>query len=135
MRVREHKQLGSGQEMAEKYRINWDRHGTNISEAFRSLRKDEHLSDVTLACEEHQFQAHKVVLSAGSTFFEPGVELRPFFTKILAWTTFVHFSNPGAKNPCLDAILTVFPSRSSEIRMLQSNESLFVIGNENKPIL
>ena len=70
MRVREHKQLGSGQEMAEKYRINWDRHGTNISEAFRSLRKDEHLSDVTLACEEHQFQAHKVVLSAGSSFFE-----------------------------------------------------------------
>ena len=70
MRVREHKQLGSGQEVAEKYRINWDRHGANISEAFRSLRKDEHLSDVTLACEEHQFQAHKVVLSAGSSFFE-----------------------------------------------------------------
>ena len=64
-----------------------------------------------------------------------GVELRPFFTKILAWTTFVHFSNPGAKNPCLDAILTVFPSGSSEIRMLLSNESLFVIRNENKPIL
>ena len=70
MRVGEHKQFGSGQEMAEKYRINWDRHGTNISEAFRSLRKDEHLSDVTLACEEHQFQTHKVVLSAGSSFFE-----------------------------------------------------------------
>ena len=39
-----------------------------------------------------------------------GVELRPFFTKILAWTTFVHFSNPGAKNPSLDAILEGFPS-------------------------
>ena len=38
-----------------------------------------------------------------------GVELRPFFTKILAWTTFVHFSNPGAKNPSLDAILEGFP--------------------------
>ena len=63
-----------------------------------------------------------------------GVELRPFFTKILAWTTFVHFSNPGAKNPCLDAILRDFPSRSSEIRMLKSNESLFVIRNENNPI-
>ena len=82
------------------------------------------------------------VLSRGIRFADlaadrviAGVELRPFFTKILAWTTFVHFSNPGAKNPCLDAILTVFPSGSSEIRMLQSNESLFVIGNENKPIL
>ena len=39
-----------------------------------------------------------------------GVELRPFFTKILASTTFVHFSNPGAKNPSLDAILEGFPS-------------------------
>ena len=38
--------------------------------AFNSLRKDEHFSDVTLACENRQFQAHKVVLSAGSSFFE-----------------------------------------------------------------
>ena len=49
-----------------------------------------------------------------------GVELRPFFTKILAWTTFVHFSNPGAKNPSLDAILEGFPSWSGETRILQS---------------
>ena len=54
----------------------------------------------------------------------PGVELRPFFTKILAWTTFVHISNPGGKNPCLDAILRDFPYGTSGIRMLQSNESL-----------
>ena len=38
----------------------------------------------------------------------PGVELRPFFTKILAWTTFVHFSNPGAKNPSLDELLGIY---------------------------
>ena len=37
-----------------------------------------------------------------------GVELRPFFTKILAWTTFVHFSNPGAKNPSLDEFLGIY---------------------------
>ena len=55
-----------------------------------------------------------------------GVELRPFFTKILAWTTFVHFSNPGAKNPSLDAILRGFLSGSSEIRILQSIWLLFV---------
>ena len=52
------------------------------------------------------------------------MELRPFFTRILAWTTCVHFSNPGAKNPCLDAILRDFPYGTSGIRMLQSNESL-----------
>jgi len=35
-----------------------------------SLRKDKHFSDVSLACEGGHFQAHKVVLSAGSSFFE-----------------------------------------------------------------
>jgi len=50
--------------------VNWDKHEGNISEAFHSLRREEHFCDVTLACEDLQFQAHKVVLSAGSSFFE-----------------------------------------------------------------
>jgi len=50
--------------------VNWDMHERNISEAFHSLRKDEHFCDVTLACGHLQFQAHKVVLSTGSSFFE-----------------------------------------------------------------
>ena len=62
-------QLDSELEM-ENYRLNWDKHEINITMAFNSLRKDEHFSDVTLACENRQFQAHKVVLSAGSSFFE-----------------------------------------------------------------
>ena len=36
------------------------------------------------------------------------MELRPFFTKTLSWTTFVHFSNPGAKNPSLDEFLGIY---------------------------
>jgi len=54
----------------ESFQLNWDKHEKNISEAFFSLRKDEHFCDVTLACEDRQFQAHKVVLSAGSPLFE-----------------------------------------------------------------
>ena len=50
--------------------MNWDKHQINISLDFSSLRKDKHFNDVTLACENRQFQAHKVVLSASSTFFE-----------------------------------------------------------------
>ena len=50
--------------------MNWDKHVINTSMAFKSLRKDEHFSDVSLACEDGQFQAHKIVLSAGSSFFE-----------------------------------------------------------------
>ena len=47
-------QLDSELEM-ENYRLNWDKHEINITMAFNSLRKDEHFSDVTLACENHQF--------------------------------------------------------------------------------
>ena len=54
----------------ENYHLNWDNHQINVSLAFSSLRKDEHFNDVTLACENRLFQAHKVVLSASSTFFE-----------------------------------------------------------------
>jgi len=54
----------------ENYRLNWDKHDINIKMALNSLRMDEHFSDVTLACGNCQFQAHKVVLSAGSSFFE-----------------------------------------------------------------
>ena len=50
--------------------VNWDKHERNISKAFQSLRKDEHFCDVTLACDDRQFQTHRVVLSAGSSFFE-----------------------------------------------------------------
>ena len=59
-------QLDSELEM-ENYRLNWDKHEINITMAFNSLRKDEHFSDVTLACENRQFQAHKVVLSESSS--------------------------------------------------------------------
>ena len=54
----------------ETFQLNWDSHEKNISEAFNSLRKDEHFCDVTLVCEERQFQAHKVVLLAGNLIVE-----------------------------------------------------------------
>ena len=43
----------------------------NVNTAFRDLRKDIDFTDVTLACENgHQFEAHKVILSASSPFFQ-----------------------------------------------------------------
>ena len=50
--------------------LTWDNHRKNASEAFSSLRNDEFFSDVTLACQDQQFKAHKVVLAASSSFFE-----------------------------------------------------------------
>ena len=42
----------------------------NIKESFRQLREQNEFIDVTLACDDYQqFDAHKVILSAGSQFF------------------------------------------------------------------
>ena len=42
---------------------------SNISVAFRELRDHKDNFDVTLACNEDQINAHKVIFSTCSTFF------------------------------------------------------------------
>merc|ERR1712123_134829 len=54
---------------AEKFCLRWNDFESNISEAFRELREDKDFFDVTLACDDDQIQAHKVILSACSPFF------------------------------------------------------------------
>merc|ERR1719228_1352708 len=53
----------------EKFCLRWNDFESNISSAFRELREDKDFFDVTLACDEEQLQAHKVILSACSPFF------------------------------------------------------------------
>jgi len=59
----------------EKFCLKWNDFESNISIAFRDLRADSQLFDVTLACCDNSgegqkyIQAHKVILSACSPFF------------------------------------------------------------------
>jgi hypothetical protein len=53
----------------EKFCLQWNEFESNISTAFRELRDDKDFFDVTLACDDDQIQAHKVILSACSPFF------------------------------------------------------------------
>jgi len=53
----------------EKFCLRWNDFENNISNAFRELRDDKDFFDVTLACDDDQMQAHKVILSACSPFF------------------------------------------------------------------
>lgn len=53
----------------EKVCILWNDFESNMSSAFQELREDNVFFDVTLACEDKQVQAHKVILSACSSFF------------------------------------------------------------------
>merc|ERR1711944_363288 len=54
---------------SEKFCLRWNDFENNISVAFRELRDDKDFFDVTLACDDEQIQAHKVILSACSPFF------------------------------------------------------------------
>jgi len=53
----------------EKFCLRWNDFESNISVAFRELRDDKDFFDVTLACDDEQISAHKVILSACSPFF------------------------------------------------------------------
>jgi len=54
---------------SEKFCLRWNDFENNISSAFKELRDDKSFFDVTLACDDEQIQAHKVILSACSPFF------------------------------------------------------------------
>lgn len=53
----------------QQYALKWNDFHTNILSTFRNLRDEEDFVDVTLACDNCSFTAHKVVLSACSPYF------------------------------------------------------------------
>ena len=55
---------------SDKFRLWWNDFESNVSSAFRDLREEKDFFDVTLACEDSQVEAHKVILSACSPFFK-----------------------------------------------------------------
>ena len=55
--------------MGDKFCIKWNNFESHVRSAFRSVRKGESFVDVTLAFDDGELQAHKVILSAGSSFF------------------------------------------------------------------
>eukprot|EP00092_Neocalanus_flemingeri_P018881 GFUD01020449.1.p1 GENE.GFUD01020449.1~~GFUD01020449.1.p1 ORF type:complete len:280 (-),score=66.78 GFUD01020449.1:72-911(-) len=61
----------------EKFCLRWNNFENNISIGFRELRDDKDFFDVTLACDDKQLQAHKVILSACSPFFRSVLKKNP----------------------------------------------------------
>ena len=55
---------------SEKFCLKWNDFESNICSAFRDLKNEKDFFDVTIACEEEQVLAHKVILSACSPFFK-----------------------------------------------------------------
>ena len=57
--------------MSEKLCLKWNDFQENVNKAFGRLREKMEFVDVTLACEDgQQVEAHKVILTASSPFFQ-----------------------------------------------------------------
>ena len=55
--------------MGEKICLKWNDFQGNVISTFGELRNDRDFTDVTLACEDIQFEVHKLILSTCSPFF------------------------------------------------------------------
>ena len=51
------------------YKLTWTDFEANIKSALFDIKREKDFSDVTLACEDRQVEAHKLILAANSTFF------------------------------------------------------------------
>ena len=57
--------------MSEKFSLKWNDFQSTVSSSFKTLRQEEDLFDVTLVSDDDvQISAHKLVLSASSSFFK-----------------------------------------------------------------
>merc|ERR1711983_278674 len=61
----------------ETFMLEWDQFQENMTTSFKTFRSDGELFDITLACDDGQLEAHKVILSASSNFFRQIIKRNP----------------------------------------------------------
>ena len=101
---------------SEKFCLRWNDFESNISVAFRELRNDSDFFDVTLACDDEQIQAHKVILSACSPFFRTVLRRNPHAHPLLYLK--------GVKYSDLQAVLNFM--YTGEVNLAQEELSSFL---------
>jgi len=62
---------------SEKFCLRWNDFENNVSTAFRDIREEKDFFDVTLACDDSQVEAHKVILAACSPWFRNILKRNP----------------------------------------------------------
>ncbi len=116
-------QMGSagGVGGGESFVLRWNDFHANIADSFLDLRSEAEFFDVTLACdEEHQLQAHRVVLAASSTYFRSLLRRNPSaqypvlvmpptvgFSELASLLDFIYHGEVTVANEDLNALLKV----------------------------
>jgi len=119
-------------EGSEKFCLRWNDFETNISEGFRELRQDKDFFDVTLACEDDQIQAHRVIISACSPFFRNVLRRNPHqhpllylkgvkYRELLAILNFMYVGEVNVAQEELNSFLSV--AEELKVKGLTQNNS------------
>ena len=117
---------------SEKFCLRWNDFESNISSAFRELREDKDFFDVTLACDDEQIQAHKVILSACSPFFHNVLRRNPHqhpllylknvkYTDLQAVLNFMYHGEVNVAQEELNSFLSV--AEDLKVKGLTQNNS------------
>ena len=126
---------------AEKFCLRWNDFETNISSAFKQIREDKDFFDVTLACDDDQLEAHKVILSACSPFFRtilkrnrhdhPLLYLKGIkYTDLVAILNFMYHGEVNVAQEDLNSFLAI--AEDLKIKGLTQNNSTEQETNETK---
>merc|ERR1712123_8079 len=117
---------------SEKFCLRWNDFESNISVAFREFREDKDFFDVTLACDDDQIQAHKVILSACSPFFRNVLRRNPHqhpllylknvkFTDLQSVLNFMYHGEVNVAQEELNSFLSV--AEDLKVKGLTQNQS------------
>jgi len=127
---------------SEKFCLRWNDFETNISVAFRELREEKDFFDVTLACDDSQIQAHKVILSACSPFFRNVLRRNPHqhpllylkgvkYKELLSVLNFMHMGEVNVAQEELNSFLAV--AEDLRVKGLTQNNSTGDASAASKP--
>lgn len=126
---------------SEKFCLRWNDFESNISGAFRELREDKDFFDITIACEDDQVDAHKVILSACSPFFKgvlkknkhqhPLLYLKGFrFSDLISVLNFMYHGEVNIAQEDLNQFLAA--AEDLKIKGLTQNDSATSRTNEEE---
>jgi len=117
---------------SEKFCLKWNDFESNISGAFRELRDEKDFFDVTLACDDNQIKAHKVIISACSPFFRNVLRQNPHqhpllymrgvnFTDLQSVLTFMYQGEVNVAQEDLNTFLAV--AEDLKVKGLTQNQA------------
>jgi len=117
---------------SEKFCLKWNDFESNISGAFRELRDEKDFFDVTLACDDNQIKAHKVIISACSPFFRNVLRQNPHqhpllymrgvnFTDLQSVLTFMYQGEVNVAQEDLNTFLAV--AEDLKVKGLTQNQT------------